>query len=480
MGAAGAQPAAVGRSVGFRLAVAVNAVMLAGVAGFLAFDYWRETGQRVAAKRATLHEEAMTIHQAVLRLREAPGADVQGFVDGVCGRMTDDESPGHHIVVEAGGQVVQSRAHGRDGPAAHAAVLAAADGGPGGTLVVGTHSEGGAAVYVAEDAADIRRQVRRQVLVRSAGVVAFGVALAAAVNLAVRRAVVRPLRRLARTVDAIAAGRLGEQAGAADTPEVARLAAAVNAMSLGLAGAEARRRAALERARAVQQNLLPRSGPAPGVCLAALHRPAEEVAGDYYDVLPAADGSVLVCVADVAGHGVAAAMLAAMLKVLLLEAAEADPDPAAVVGRVNRRFAAVSPPDDFASLFVARWDPAAPGELRYASAGHEPALLVSGAGPPAVLGATGTLVGVGADQSWDAAAMPVGPGALLLCLTDGVVEAMDPGGTLFGRDRLAALVAAAGPGNPEGVLARIDEAVRAHLGGAAPADDYTLVAVRFG
>lgn len=467
-----------GRSVGFRLAVAVNSVMLVGVAGFLAFDYLRETGQRTAAKRATLHEEAMTLHQAVVRLLGAPGADVQEFVDGVCGRMTDEESPGHHILVEAGGRVVQSRAHGRDTPVAHAAVLAAA-GGPGGPLVVGVHREGGVAVYVAEEAADVRRQVRGQVLVRSAGVVLFGVALAAAVNVAVRRLVVRPLRRLGRTIDAIAAGRLGEQAGAAGSPELARLAAAVNAMSLALAGAEARRRAALDKARAVQRNLLPRPGPAPGACLAALHRPAEEVAGDSYDVFRLPDGSVLVTVADVVGHGVPAAMLAAMLKVLLLEAAEADPDPGAVVGRVNRRFAAVCPPGDFASLFVAKWDPSA-RELRYASAGHEPALLASGTGPPAVLGSTGTLVGVAADLSWDTAAVPVGPGDLLVCLTDGVTEAMDRDGRLFGRDRVAALVAAAGPGDPEGVLARLDDAVRSHLGGAPPADDYTLVAVRFG
>ncbi len=474
-----AQTPAAGRSVGFRLAIAVNAVMVVGVAGFLAFDYWREAGQRMAAKRATLHEEAMTLHQAVLRLG-GPTAGVQEFVDGVCGRMTDDESPGHHIVVEAGGRVLQSRAHGRDGPAAYAAVLAAAGGGPGGPLLVGAHREGGVAVYVAEEAADVRRQVRGQVLVRSAGVVGFGVALAVAVNVAVRRLVVRPLRRLARTVDAIAAGRLGEQAGAADSPEVARLSAAVNAMSLALAAADARRRAALDKARAVQRNLLPRPGHAPGVCLAALHRPAEEVAGDYYDALPLADGSVLVCVADVVGHGVPAAMLAAMLKVLLLEAAEADPDPAAVVGRVNRRFAAVSPPEDFASLLVARWDPRAPGEVRYASAGHEPALLASGAGPPTVLGATGTLVGVADDLAWVTESVPVGPGDLLVCPTDGVTEAMDPGGNLFGRDRLAALVAEAGRAEPEAVLARVDGAVRAHLGGAAPADDYTLVAVRFG
>lgn len=56
------------RSIGVRLTLVVNAVMLAGVAGFLAFDYWRETGQRMAAKRATLNEAAATVHQAVVRL----------------------------------------------------------------------------------------------------------------------------------------------------------------------------------------------------------------------------------------------------------------------------------------------------------------------------------------------------------------------------------------------------------------------------
>lgn len=463
------------RSIGFRLTLAVNAVMLAGVAGFLAFDYWRDAGQRMAAKRASLNEEAATVHQAVVRL--AGESAVQEFVDGVCGGMSDDESPGHHIVVETGGRVVQSRAHGRDGPAAYAAVRAAADGADG-PLVVGAHRGGGVAVFVAEEVADVRRQVRGQVVVRSAGVVVFGVALAVAVNLAVRRLVVRPLRRLARTIDAIAGGRLGEQAGPADSPELARLAAAVNGMSQALAGAEARRRGALDKARAVQRNLLPHAGSARGMSLAAVHRPAEAVAGDYYDALPLADGSVLVCVADVVGHGVPAAMLAAMLKVLLLEAADADPDPAAVLGRANRRFAAVTLPEDFASLFVARWEPAA-GRLCYASAGHEPALLVGGAGPPTPLGATGTLLGVAADLTWETVAVPVAAGDLLVCLTDGASEAAGPDGRLFGRERVAALVGDCRGASPEGVLARLDAAVRAHLGDAPAADDFTAVAVRF-
>lgn len=78
---------------------------------------------------------------------------------------------------------------------------------------------------------------------------------------------------------------------------------------------------------------------------------------------------------------------------------------------------------------------------------------------------------------------PIRPGrsrGTLLLLTDGVTEAMDAHGVQFGRDRLAGVVGGADGGTPEGVVEAVDAAVREHLAGRPPADDYTLVAVRFG
>ena len=118
-------PALPRRGIGFHTAVAVNLVLLVGVAGFLAFDAARETRQREREKVAALDEQAMTLHQAVARLAHHSAGELQEFVDGVCGRMTDDASPGHHIVVEANGRVFQSRAHRRESDEFAAAIRAA-------------------------------------------------------------------------------------------------------------------------------------------------------------------------------------------------------------------------------------------------------------------------------------------------------------------------------------------------------------------
>ncbi|MBX9623091.1 MAG: serine/threonine-protein phosphatase, partial [Gemmataceae bacterium] len=146
--------------------------------------------------------------------------------------------------------------------------------------------------------------------------------------------------------------------------------------------------------------------------------------------------------------------------------------------RVNARFTALGIPDGFASLLVVRWCPDEQTAW-YASAGHEPGLLTVGSRPPVLLGATGTLLGVLEDGEWESLAVPAGPGTMLLLLTDGVTEAMDAAGGQFGRPRLSAVVTEVGGGDPEALVAGVDAAVRGHLAGRPPADDYTLVAVRF-
>jgi sigma-B regulation protein RsbU (phosphoserine phosphatase) len=472
------------QTVGFRVALAVNLVMAVAVAAFLVYDYLRESRQRLAERVEALKEQALTIHQAVCRLRAGPPEQLQEYIDSVCGRVGDVEAPGHHIIAEIDGRVVQAQAHRRDSAEIYEAMRDAV-GAPhshgrhgGHELVVGTYGEQGVTVLVAEHMDDVRRAIRAQVLFRSVGVLVFGLVLAAAVNWVVRKVVTRPLRRLVRTIDEIGTGALGAQAGRFRSAELAHLAEAVNGMSRSLAEAEGRRQLALVKARRIQQNLLPPPGKAAGLSLAIRHRPAEAVAGDYYDVLPAADGSYLLCVADVVGHGVPAAMVAAMLKVLLLQAADRPAAPGDILRSLNRRFMAVSLPEDFASLFLARWDSSA-RQLCYASAGHEPALFVSGCSAPLRLGATGPPVGLLEDADWDTASLAVQPGDLLLALTDGVPEAMNAAGQFFGRERLADLLAKHRTADPEALLEVIDAAVLEHLKGAPVLDDSTLVLVKF-
>ena len=467
-------------SVGGRVALAVNLLVAVAAAGFLAFDHHRESHQRLTDKALSLREQAMTFHQAVAGYKGDSADRQQRFLDAVCGRMSDADSPGHHLVVEIDGRVLQSQAHDRASDELLAAVRGAADAEhpEDGELIVGRHSEAGVTVYVAERMSHVRAEIRRQVVVRSAGVLTFCVLLAVAVNAVIRRVVHKPLRRLVRTIDGIAAGNYGTPVGRYAAAELARLADAVGAMSRALAEAEGRRAAATDKARRIQHHLLPENGRLPGLDIGVLHRAADDVAGDYYDLVPMPDGTTVVCVADVVGHGVPAAMIAAMLKVLLAEAAAAHDDPGEMLGWVNRRLAAVTLPEDFATVFLARWNPAT-GRLRYASAGHEPALFVPAGGPTVTLGSTGTLLGIDGGSTWETGESSVGGDDLLVCWTDGLSEARDVAGRLFGRERVAALVEENRTATPGTIAERVQTAVTGYAGSEIVTDDCTLLVIRF-
>lgn len=468
-------------SVGVRVALAVNLLVVAVGVGFLTFDYQRETRQRMADKALALREQAMTLHQAVSALDRKSVTDQQRIIDAVCGRMSDDESPGHHIVVEIHGNALQSQAHHRDSDKQLRAISSAGEGAGGREdtgLLVGKHSEGGITVYVGEQMATVRAAIRRQAVLRSVGVVVFGLLLAVAISLVIHKLVHKPLRRLVRMIDGIAAGNYDATAGRFDGAELARLAAAVDSMSGSLAQAEARRKTALDRARRVQANLLPRSGRVGGLDLAFFHRAAEDVAGDYLDIFQTSRGTTVLCVADVVGHGIAPAMIAAMLKVLLPDAAEAHEDPADMLAQLNRRFTAVNLPEDFATVFLAEWRPAT-RTLRYVSAGHEPAIFLSRGAVSLLLSSTGPMMGIDQEMTWEAHAIQIEPGELLACWTDGVTEARGATDEPFGRDALISLVEQRAEASPQEMAEAAERALRGHAQDGPVSDDCTFVAVRF-
>ncbi len=172
-------------------------------------------------------------------------------------------------------------------------------------------------------------------------------------------------------------GELGSRTGAFRTDEFCYLAEAVNSMSASLAEAERRRRAEMAYARHIQEQLLPGEVAVGGLQFAHLYRPADDVAGDYYDILPLHDGGWLDCIADVTGHGVAAALSATMLRAFLQEATEHHADPSRILRFVNHRLAVACRTENFASMVVVRWDLSS-RRLQYASAGHESGWRPSG------------------------------------------------------------------------------------------------------
>ena len=469
-----------------RLLLSVNLVLGTLLIALSVVEYRRGLDAGVGDRLAALDEEAAAIHGAVVHLRHGHGPDaVRTYVENVCRRRCERNAPWHRIEVRWPGTVLRARPEesASDTPSAALRDAAASPDGrgrfAGRDVVVGNVRGGGTEVFVAEATDDIRRSARGDVLRGLAALTALGVVAAGIVNVVLLAVVVRPIERLAVAVGKIGGGRLGLAVEAAESRETHLLAEAINKMSESLAAADRDRRGQMEKARRLQEHLLPRDRAVSGLEIAHLFRPADEVAGDYFDLLPLPDGGVLICVADVTGHGVPAALGAAMLKTLLAQAAERpDVRPGSVLEFVNGRFAAVSLPDNFASVFLARWRPGT-RTFQYASAGHEPGLLLSADGSSMELRATGLLLGIQDQARWETEVVAVAEGDRLVLYTDGLVESIDERQGPLGRGRLRDLLTV-GAGVP---LDRLVDGLGRELApkddGLRPADDVTVLAIQF-
>lgn len=467
----------------WQLLMTVNGVMAVLVVAFLLMDYRRELSDRWEQKQVALQEEAKTLLPAVLRLHDSGAEAVQEYLDAVCRRMRDAESPQHHIAVRTGTTAFQSTAHGRASSAMLRAMersLAAQGRGTsaGQDLIVGSAGTDRTVVYVSEDAEPLRNAVFGQILWRLVGMLAMGVIAAVIVSTILLRVVAKPVKQLVAAVTEITHGNFGVQSPHARSRELSVLSAAIDKMSETLRLGAERRQSEMAKAREIQEHLLPALAEVPGLRLAALYRPASDVAGDYYDVVTLSDGSWLLCVADVCGHGVPAAMSAAMLKALLLHAAEHHVRPSELLQFVNERFIALSPPGLFASMLLLRWRPTR-GVIEYASAGHEPAYFQTADGAVTRLDATGLFVGIEPTANWSTQEFSPQRGERLLITTDGVSEAMNAQGELFGRQRLQSQMAHLRTAGAESLVEHLDSALREHRGSVAAADDTTILAVEF-
>ncbi|HUL76540.1 MAG TPA: SpoIIE family protein phosphatase [Vicinamibacteria bacterium] len=233
----------------------------------------------------------------------------------------------------------------------------------------------------------------------------------------------------------------------------------------------------LKGAARIQESLLPEGAPTlPGWELAGSSRLCSAVGADYYDFAPAADG-LLLALGDVAGKGLAAALLMASLRASV-RALWREPDPLPeILTRVNENLRQTVPPNRFATLFLGRLDTGS-GVLRWVNAGHSPPLVARSDGSHELLEATGTILGVLADVSWREGRTTLGPGDVLVLLSDGVVEAARSTSGDLSPDRLAAIVGDRRGASAAELLSALQAAAEEGLGGARRADDQTFVVLR--
>lgn len=429
------------RSLRFRLIAAVNGVLFVAVTVYLYHDYTQVLSERITDRRISLTEEAKTLLPGIVQLASVNPDVVQAYVDDVCGRMSTSDSPGHHIVVEKGKQAWQARSHHRQSPEILDAMRRAASR-PGGRsggdrfdLVVGSAHDGDTRVLVSENVADIRRKAKRDEWRRIQAVMLLVLIEAATINFVLVRMVSTPLDRMIERLRAVAQRDFETPTLRFSNTEMDTLAREIDEMSQALNRLEQQRRAQLKKAHAIQHALLPRHlDQVPRLHIAHLYQSAEDVGGDYFDLLlPEADVHLL-SLGDATGHGVPAAMSAAMLKVLIQIASEQLRSPAEILEWVNRRFIQVQLDGDFATLIVIRVD-LPDGKITYANAGHDPVWLLDAAQPVELL-ATGPPLGIDGDFAWEERSLTASFPFRIAASTDGIVETPGEGDRLFGRDRL--------------------------------------------
>jgi phosphoserine phosphatase RsbU/P len=206
--------------------------------------------------------------------------------------------------------------------------------------------------------------------------------------------------------------------------------------------------------------------------------PARDVGGDFFELVPLADGRVALGVGDVCGKGVPAALFMGITKTLIRINLRENPDLPGAIIKANAFLADNNAGQLFATVLYAAYDPRS-GALEYCNCGHLPGLIRRPGGAVETLPVGGLPVGLFEPMKMTVHKAQLRPGDLFFLYTDGVTEAEDPDTLQFGEDRLEGLLAKKGHGaSASQWTARIEAAVRAFARGRSQFDDITCLALR--
>jgi DNA-binding GntR family transcriptional regulator len=238
----------------------------------------------------------------------------------------------------------------------------------------------------------------------------------------------------------------------------------------------------LETAKDIQNALFPpQSFTIPCLSCEAFYQPARGIGGDYYDFLSLSTGRWGIAIGDVSGKGIGAALLMANLQASLrAQALHPHLDLPAIVGGVNHLVHESSPTGVFASLFYAEYEPAS-RRLRYVNAGHNPPIILR---PRAQycelfhLRAQAVPIGIYAEVQFEATQFQLAKDDIVVAYTDGITEAANPSGQLWGVERLESLLRSCSQMAPEEIVERILAEVSAFAKDEPQRDDVTLVVMK--
>jgi sigma-B regulation protein RsbU (phosphoserine phosphatase) len=228
----------------------------------------------------------------------------------------------------------------------------------------------------------------------------------------------------------------------------------------------------------IQSDLLPQKSPQiPGYEIAGMSIPAQSIGGDYYDFIPIDESRIALCLGDVTGKGLPAALLMANVQATLRGQTLVGASAKECLTRSNQLLINSKSEEKFVTLFYGVLD-YQQHKLNYCNAGHDFPYLISTSGEVKRLKEGGIMLGVIEGYPFKEMTVPINVGDLMVVYSDGITEAMDPNLNFYEESRLFEVLKQQ-PGVPvKEVVEHIVSAVKTHAGSHPQSDDITVVALR--
>ncbi len=293
----------------------------------------------------------------------------------------------------------------------------------------------------------------------------------------------RPLEEIIRVLKGVRQGDFEGKVRVTTSDEIGYTGDVINQMTEGLKERD-RMRQSLDLAREVQRSLLPRKDPnVEGLDIAGASIYCDRTGGDYYDYLNTGaheSGKISIVVGDVSGHGIPSALLMTTARALIHTCASLSDNIATIVSDVNRRLSRdVEESGGFMTLFFSEID-VRKKRVRWVRAGHDPAIVYN-PDADAFEELKGPGLALGLDEDWsyvENETTGLSEGWIIVIGTDGVWEARNPDGDMFGKESIRSIVRQKRNAGASDVLNAIIDALNRFKGGRKREDDVTLVIVK--
>ncbi|MDR1496288.1 MAG: SpoIIE family protein phosphatase [Clostridiales Family XIII bacterium] len=336
-----------------------------------------------------------------------------------------------------------------------------------------------------KSAEDMSKNIGETILVIGV-LLLFVIILAVIVAIFVSRRLSGPIMQLTADAEDIGAGALDRVLTASTGDEIEALAHTINDMVSDIkrvTGEKERIGAELAVATEIQASMLPSIFPPfperSEIDLYASMLPAKEVAGDFYDFFMVGDDTLAIVIADVSGKGVPSALFMVIAKTLIKNNAQMGKSPKEVFETVNDILCENNEASMFVTGFMAYLD-LLTGELTCVNAGHNPPLLTREGKFEWVKIKRGFVLAGMENMTYSQETLTMAPGDTLYVYTDGVTEAMDKDGALWGDERLKdALDRYTGVSSSQDLTVSIKDEIDRFADGAEQADDITMLALRY-